>query len=266
MEFLPRKLTRLVIPVAVSVACSLSCSVARADEPIFGSPLDDLKQYVTAPVRWDEGDWLFFGGALVAIGGSHAFDSRVRAHFVTDPKAILTGKDTNSVRDALPTVALIASTATGALFFRDSDGYRETWALLEAAILSSLTSEALTYAAGRERPDATTSPNQWRHGGKSFPSLHATAAAAVGTVFAESGGDDYRWLRRIVGYGIAVGTAYIRVRDNDHWLSDSVAGGAIGIGTARFVLNRQGEHDRLSALSIQPQKGGWILSYAVQTH
>src|SRR5271168_333681 len=101
MEFLPGKLARLVIPAVVSVACSLCCSVARADDPIFGSPLDDLKQYVTAPLRWDEGDWLFLGGALVAIGGSHAFDSRVRDHFVTDPKAILTGKDTNSVRDAL---------------------------------------------------------------------------------------------------------------------------------------------------------------------
>ena len=259
-------LATFVITVAVCTASVLRCSPARAETPVFGSPLEDLKQYVTAPLRWDEEDWLYFGGALAAIGGSHAFDSRVRSHFATGSNAALTGEDKNSLRDALPTLALIAGTGTGALFFRNTDGYRETWALLEAGILSSATSEVLTYAAGRERPDETTSPNQWRQGGKSFPSLHATASFAVGMVFAESGGDDYRWLRRILGYGIAAGTAYIRVRDNDHWLSDTVAGGAIGIATARFVLNRQEANDHPSALSVQPMKGGWMLSYSIQTH
>ncbi|HEY2780301.1 MAG TPA: phosphatase PAP2 family protein [Steroidobacteraceae bacterium] len=244
----------------------MRCSPARADESVFGSPLEDLKLYVTAPLRWDEEDWLYFGGALVAIGGSHALDSRVRSHFATGSNAALTGEDKNSLRDALPTLALIAGTGTGALFFRNRDGYRETWGLLEAGILSSVTSETLRFAAGRERPDATLSPNQWRKSGNSFPSLHTTAAAAVGMVFAESGGDDYRWLRRILGYGIVAGTAYIRVRDNDHWLSDTVAGGAVGFATARFVLNRQVASEHPSALSIQPMKGGWMLSYSIQTH
>jgi membrane-associated phospholipid phosphatase len=255
---------------AVALAALLAAGFlplrAHAEEPIFGAPLEDLKLYFTAPLRWDENDWLYFGGALVAIGGSHAFDARVRTHFATGSNAALNGQDKNSLRDALPTVALIVGSEGGALFFRDSDGYRETWRLLEAGILSSVTGEALTYIAGRERPDATMSPNRWRQGGDSFPSLHSDAAFAVGTVFAESGGDDYRWLRRIIGYGIAAGTAYIRVRDNVHWLSDTVAGGAIGIATAHFVLNRQGAQDRTPSLSIQPMKGGWMLSYSVQTH
>jgi membrane-associated phospholipid phosphatase len=256
----------LAIAFGVFAATTLRCSPARADESVFGSPLKDLKLYVTAPLRWDEEDWLFFGGALVAIGGSHTLDGRVRSHFATVSNAALTGEDKNSLRDALPTLALIAGTGTGALFFRNRDGYRETWALLEAGILSSATSETLRFAAGRERPDATLSPNQWRKGGNSFPSLHTTAAAAVGMVFAESGGDDYRWLRRILGYGIVAGTAYIRLRDNDHWFSDTVAGGAVGFATARFVLNRQEANDHPSALSIQPMKGGWMLSYSIQTH
>jgi membrane-associated phospholipid phosphatase len=259
-------LTSLVIAVAVAAVSALWCSPARAEAPVFGSPLEDLKLYVTAPLRWDEEDWLYFGGALALIGGSHALDSKVRSHFATGSNATLNGQDKNSLRDALPTIALIAGTGTGALFFRNSDGYRETWALVEAGILSSATSETLRLAAGRERPDATTSPNQWRKGGTSFPSLHVTAASAVGMVFAESGGDDYRWLRRILGYGIVAGTAYIRVRDNDHWLSDAVAGGAVGLATARFVLNRQAAQDHASALSIQPMKGGWMLSYSIQTH
>jgi membrane-associated phospholipid phosphatase len=255
--------SRVTFAVAFLMAVGLGSScVQAADSPIFGSPLEDVGLYFTAPLRWDEEDWLYFGGALAAIGASHLLDSRTRAHFATGSNAILNGEDKNSLRDSLPTVAIIAATGTGALLLRDSDGYRETWSLLEAGILGTASGEILTYAAGRERPDATTSPNQWRQGGDSFPSLHADAAFAVGTVFAESGSDEYRWLRRIVGYGIATATAYIRVRENVHWVSDSVAGAALGIATARFVLDRRSTENREAALQFQPIKGGWMVSYA----
>jgi membrane-associated phospholipid phosphatase len=235
-----------------------------ADSSPLGEALDDTRLYFTAPLRWDSQDWLYFGAALTAIGASHEFDQRVRTHFV-NPKDPLNGEDKNSVRDALPAVALIAGTGLYAVAIGDHDGYRETWSLLEAGVFSATTSEILSLAAGRERPDATTSPNQWRHGGDSFPSLHASAAFAIGTVFAESGNDDYRWLRRILGYGIAAGTAYIRVRENDHWLSDTVAGAALGIATARFVLDRQDGDRHATALQFQPVKGGWQLAYTMRT-
>jgi hypothetical protein len=41
--------------------------------------------------------------------------------------------------------------------------------VLEAGVLSSATADVLEYTGGRERPDATTSSNQWRKGGDSFP-------------------------------------------------------------------------------------------------
>jgi hypothetical protein len=53
--------------------------------------------------------------------------------------------------------------------------------------------------------------------------------------------------------------------ENVHWLSDSVAGAALGIATARFVLNRQEAQDR-AALQFQPVKNGWLISYSVRTH
>jgi membrane-associated phospholipid phosphatase len=84
-------------------------------------------------------------------------------------------------------------------------------------------------------------------------------------VFAESGNDEYRWIRRIIGYGVASATGYVRVSENVHWLSDSVAGAALGIATARFVLSRQGAQDRVS-LQFQPVKNGWLISYSIRTH
>jgi membrane-associated phospholipid phosphatase len=160
---------------------------------------------------------------------------------------------------------LIAGTELYAAFIDDHDGYREAWSLIEAGAFSGATAEVLGYATGRERPDATTSPNQWGKGGDSFPSLHTTVAFAVGTVFAESGNDEYRWIRRIIGYGVAGATGYARMNENVHWLSDNVAGAALGIATARFVLNRQGAQDR-ATLQFQPVKNGWMISYSIRTH
>jgi PAP2 superfamily protein len=208
----------------------------------------------------------FFGGALVTIVGSHQLDERVRNHFASGPNEGLDGgQDKNSLRDALPTVAITAGTGFFAAFYRDSDGYRETVSLIEAGAYSVVTAEALGYAARRERPDATTSPNRWRAGGDSFPSLHASAAFAVGSVFAEDGNDEYRWIRRLIGYGVAGATAYIRVKDNDHWVSDSVAGAALGLATARFVLNREDRQER-TLLQVTPTKNGWMVSCSMKTH
>jgi membrane-associated phospholipid phosphatase len=253
------------VMLGLSIGGSLPNSGHAADS-LLDTTLEDTKLYFTSPLRWDEEDWLYFGGALVAIGAAHSFDTRVRDHFATGSKAILNGgQDENSLRDAAPTVALIAGTGLYAAALGDRDGYRETWSLIEAAAFSGATAEVLGYAIGRERPDATTSPNEWGKGGDSFPSLHTTVAFAVGTTFAESGNDEYRWIRRIIGYGVASATAYVRTSENVHWLSDSVAGAALGIATARFVLNRQEAQDR-GALQFQPVKNGWLISYSIRTH
>lgn len=251
--------------VLLWMASALLPPAASADSFTLQAALEDTKLYFTAPLRWDAEDWQYLGVTLAAIGAAHQYDQRVRDHFATGSYAILDGKDRNSLRDAVPAAALIAGTWAFAGYLGDSDGYREGWSLIEAGVLSTASGEILGYAAGRERPDATTSPNQWRQGGDSFPSLHAGAAFAIGTVFAESGSDEYRWIRRVVGYGIAGATAYIRVKENVHWLSDTVAGGALGIATARFVLNR-GAPASHASLQFQPLKDGWLLSYSVNTH
>jgi membrane-associated phospholipid phosphatase len=237
-----------------------------ADTPVE-TTVEDTKLYFTAPLRWDGEDWLYFGGALVAIGAAHQLDGKVRDHFATGSNANLNGgADKNVLRDAAPTLALVAGTGLYAAFLDDHDGYREAWSLIEAGAFSGAAAEVLGYATGRERPDATTSPNEWGKGRDSFPSLHATVAFAVGTVFAESGNDEYRWIRRIIGYGVAGATGYVRLKENVHWLSDSVAGAALGIASARFVLNRQSAQDRDAALQFQPVRNGWLISCSIRTH
>jgi membrane-associated phospholipid phosphatase len=261
-------MSKSILPAyCLALGCVMSSASFAAEQFNVSTVLEDAKLYVTAPVRWDDKDWLYFGGTLLVIGASHGLDGKVRDHFAKGSKAILNGKDSNSVRDAIPAAALVAGTFAYATLIGDSAGRVETYTMLEAAVFSGVTSEALKFAAGRERPNETTHVNRWRAGGSSFPSLHVSAAFAIGTVMAESGNDDYRWVRRVLGYGVATATMYARLHDNVHWFSDTVAGAAIGISTAHFTMNRREQRAHSGEWSIAPtEHGGAMLSYTMPLH
>jgi hypothetical protein len=246
----------------LACACLSACALpASADSRIVPDLAEDAKLYFTAPLRWEARDWLNVGETLVVIGVAHQFDDDVRTHFTAGRTGPLDGKDPHGMRDALPAVTIVAGTWAAAFWQQSSDGYEEGREMIEAAGFSAVSTTLLKYAARRNRPNETTDPNDWRASGDSFPSMHTSAAFAVGTVLAESGGDNHRWIRRVLGYGLAGATGYARLHDNVHWLSDTVAGAAIGIATANFVMHRGEERDRNSRVSLLPTDGGLMLTY-----
>jgi membrane-associated phospholipid phosphatase len=223
----------------------------------------DTEAYFTAPLHWNGTDWAWFGGALLAIAASHRYDSQVRSHFVDDknPATI----DSHDTQDIIPTAAVFLGTWGFAALMGSGDGKSETWAMFKAAALGGVTAYALKYAIGRDGPDQTSNPNQWFKGSAgSFPSFHSTAAFAVGTVFAESGNDDWRWLRYFVGYGLGVGTSYERLKHNAHWLSDTMAGAALGIASAHFAMNHTYTNVDSPHVSIVPIERGVMVAYTVR--
>ena len=226
--------------------------------------LDDIEAYYTSPLHWDLKDWAYFGGSLGLFAVARHYDTQVRTHFIARGARPLGGKS-DDLQDIAPTAVAVIGTWAYANFLDSSDGLREAGAMVEAGGLSVVDTYALKFVAGRERPSQTSDPNKWRHSGSSFPSLHAAAAFAVGGVLAESGNDDYRMMRRFLGYGAVAGfTAYERLKHNAHWLSDDVAGAVIGGATAHFVLERQAERREARqnySLSLVPLPGGAMLTY-----
>ena len=224
----------------------------------------DMGLYFTAPLRWNASEWAWFGGALAAIAGSHHYDTQVYTHFTKGltPTEIANIKS-DDLQDALPSVAVFLGTWGYAALIDDPSGHREAWSMLEAAGLSTINAYALKFIIRRQGPDQTSDPNEWfKSGGRSFPSEHATASFAIGTVLAEAGSDDYRWLRRVLGYGLGIGTSYLRLKHNAHWLSDTVAGGALGIASAQFTLNHAYRNQQ-SNFALVPVQGGAMLTYRV---
>lgn len=224
----------------------------------------DTKAYFTAPLHWSGTDWAWFGGAVAAIALSHRYDAQVRTSMLNgrNPASV----DPHDTQDIIPTAAVFLATWGGAELTGSSAGKSETWAMFEAAALSSVTAYGLKYVGGREGPNDTSNPNEWFKGGAgSFPSFHSTAAFAVGTVLAESGSDQWRWLRYLLGYGLGVGTSYARLKHNAHWLSDTVGGAALGIASAHFAMNHTyGAQTEKSRISVVPLDRGVMLAYTVQ--
>jgi membrane-associated phospholipid phosphatase len=260
----PASLPTIASMCLLSGGFALLPAPGHAEETsLVSRTLEDTKLYFTAPLTWDKKNWEIFGGTVAAIVAAHEYDDNVRAHFTRGSNVVLDGKDRNSSRDALPTAAIFAGTWAYAALLQSRGGYAEGWSMAEAGGLSAVSAYALKFAAGRLRPNETTHVDRWSQSGSSFPSLHATLAFAVGTVLAESGEDNYRWLRRALGYGVAFGTAYVRVHDNVHWLSDAVAGSALGMSTAIFVLNRRENRLVQGQIGLLPVDRGMMLTYSL---
>lgn len=223
----------------------------------------DIKAYITSPLRWKGRDWLELGGAVAAVGTAYQSDERTLEHFFGSPATLPQPTDTHDSQDAVPALLFLGGTWLSASIIDDDDGRLETRSMLEAAALGTATSYFLKSTTGRLRPFESIDHTDWRMGGDSFPSIHTTVAFAIGGVLAESGNDRYRWVRRVLGYGMALGTAYERLDHGAHWTSDTFAGALIGIASARFVLKRRDSRDRKLQTMLVPTQGGLLLSYAV---
>lgn len=256
---------------AVALAATLSCAAVSSQER-DGEPraaeraatvATDIKLYVTAPRNARRPQWVRFGAAVGAVAFAYRYDDDVREHFGTSIVPAGTSPDVHDSGDAAPAALALGGTWLAAVLVDEVEGRREAGAMLEAAALSGAAAYALKEIAGRERPYATAERGGFRNDGDAFPSLHTTAAFAVGTVLAESGNDRQRWLRRALGYGLAAATAYNRLDHDAHWLSDTVAGAGLGIATARFVMKRRDSDAERARWQVLPKADGLTVAYTV---
>ena len=105
--------------------------------------------------------------------------------------------------------------------------------LLDMSILyglSNILAGGITYStkfiAGRERPD--------KSGNWSFPAGHAQFAFIAAEFLHQEYKDKSVWIS-IGGYSAATFVAVARVCNNEHWVSDVVAGAGIGILSTKIV-------------------------------
>ncbi len=219
---------------------------------------DDFKAFIGQPRNWGRRGWLHFGGVVAAVGLAYHRDEDVRARFANDGDP-----DYHEIADAMPAAIAFGGMWFAAKLAHNDEARWEVAAMRRAVVIETLSSEIVKVALRRERPGPGVPRDHWNDGGLSFPSGHTAAAFAIGTVLAESGDDRHRWLRRVAGYGIGALTGYERLNHDAHWLSDTVAGAAIGIATARFVMKRREDAAPRGEVALLPLDGGAMLTYTV---
>jgi membrane-associated phospholipid phosphatase len=256
--------------------------VSSSSEPEARSPgeilIDDLSialgdggAFFTAPLHFSGKDRLLAGTFAGGTVGLFTIDEQARKAIGRETTASL-----NSDFWDIPTRygAITYANAFGAATYvtgllSGSDDIRVTGRLLlESLSFSGLSVITVRFIAGRSRP--YSGDGAWKFNWftldnetQSFPSGHTTVAFAMSTILAER---IDTWWSRVFFYGMASLTAYARVLNNQHWVSDVVVGSAFGLGAGLFVLQR--EHERTSGeapscgdLLVQPSLNGIRVSF-----
>jgi membrane-associated phospholipid phosphatase len=115
--------------------------------------------------------------------------------------------------------------------------------LVAAVALSAAEMSVMKRLVGRSRPNedvgafsfhpfTTLKDSAGVEARGSMPSGHVTAAFAVATSLAD---DIKSPLVHVLLYTAATGTAFSRINDNRHWLSDAAMGAVLGIFTGKVV-------------------------------
>lgn len=133
------------------------------------------------------------------------------------------------------TVGLLAA----GLMSGDSRLTRSGARLASSLALASGLTYGAKFLAGRARPDDPFRDSDdftlFTAQDKALPSGHTAMAFAMATSLA----DDIQRPWATVGlYTLAGAVAWSRVHDNRHWFSDVVAGGVVGIASAKLVSGR----------------------------
>lgn len=213
------------------------------------------------PLRWWHG--AIVGGGLVAIG---LLDPPVQ-RYAQDHRG-KTGDDVSRAFRRMGQPEVYATVGLGllgaGLLAGKPDlarsGGRVTGSLVLAGLVTSGTKEVF----GRPRPNASLDADEFRpfSGQNSFPSGHATLAFALATSLSD---EIHRPWATVGLYTFATGTAWSRLNDNKHWLSDVVAGAAVGVVSAKLINGRwRIFHLRSPSFLIGPSGNpsvGWRASF-----
>jgi PAP2 superfamily len=152
---------------------------------------------------------------------------------------------------------VIATEIAGALWFGNDDEVGHTfWQSVDSTAISSVTAEALKLTFSRARPDQGDDPHQWFKGRccDSFPSGEVTLQAAFVTPFIVNYARDYPWI-----WALEVLPAYdavARLKSQEHWQSDVIAGWAIGSAVGYWTTKWK------TPISVQMLPGGVSVGFS----
>jgi hypothetical protein len=135
---------------------------------------------------------------------------------------------------------VIATEIGGALWLGSDDELGHTfWQSIDSTAISSVSAELLKLSFSRARPDQGNDPNKWFKGRccDSFPSGEVTLQASFVTPFIAHYAQQYPWI-----WSLELLPAYdaiARLKSQEHWQTDVIAGWALGSAIGYWTSTRQ---------------------------
>ncbi len=240
----------------------------------------DLKQEITAPFHSTKKDWGRVAKFTLVEGGlffadeplqKFAFNLRNNNAGVRNIGKYVT--NFGGVYEAY----LLGSLGAYGFIFKKEKIKTTTLLATQAYITGGAMESLLKFLSGRQRPSFydpnADDPEPKFHGpfssaGKdingrrlnsSFPSGHTTVAFAAATVFAM----EYKNhpLISIISYSAATLIGLSRITENKHWITDVLAGAALGYLTGRQVVNNYHRYAKLKAPKQKKNSVSFNLQY-----
>jgi PAP2 superfamily len=219
----------------------------------------DVREVFRSPEHWHSGEWALFGAEVAAVVTVGAFDESLqrdalRNHSSSEDKL---AKDFRTFGN-YGSFEVLGGFYLAGLFAHDKKA-QETCldGLFASGIAGGLISPFLKLAIGRNRPNADMGAYSFHPFGihqVSFPSGESTQAFAVASVISTQYPNP--WVE-FLSYTTATITAWGRVRENGHWVSDTLAGALIGFHVGRTVVHiNQRLRARVSAAPFVAPGGG----------
>jgi len=175
-------------------------------------------------------------GALGAVSAlDHGTDTWIQDHRSSSSDALARAFRNGGQPEVV--FGVPAALVAAGLISGHKDLERSGVRVLASVVLAGVITGGGKVVIGRLRPDESGTQYSFKpfthH--DSFPSGHATMSFALATSLA----DEIRrpWASALLFAG-ATGTAWSRLNDHEHWLSDVLAGATVGVTAANFIEGR----------------------------
>lgn len=235
--------------LALLLAVSPSLHGEGAGRPFLSSSIKAAGHFGASPLRASWADLLWMAPAGLAIAVTLNNDLPIY-------QALAKGDARKDWLDhSMPAVTALGdgfiefAGAALANRFGDERLARTSAVAMQSLVVAGLWAQALKFAAWSNRPYINDSAHNfldYSQDSTGFPSGHAFSAFAAAEVY----GGEYG---RLFSYPLAALVAYSRIYNQDHWPSDVVAGGILGIVAgvqARRLAGAQGPP--LIRFSVRP--------------
>lgn len=223
------------------------------EHEFFKNILHDQKSIWTAPFRLERTDMKWVVPSSIGLMALFTTDR------ITGDEIFETNRPVNLSRHISNAGSIYGLGAVATTFYvigRKTGNYRarETGLLsAEALINSAIVEGVLKEITQRARPADGVERSEFFDGGSSFPSGHSTQAWAVAAVIASE--YKHRPAVQIAAYGIASAVSVARFTGHKHYISDVVAGSALGYGIGKFVY--RAHHRELQESDGAITKSAW---------